>query len=120
MFDPVEEALDEVARLIEMLAEADRAFAVGFRRYVRPRAACCRRLAQCIGVVSLVGKEHRARGQVGDHLRRAFDVALLSCRQFEFQRSALAVDERVDFRCEAAPGATQTAISIPLFAVAPC
>ena len=40
--------------------------------------------------------------------------------QAEPDREALGVDERVDLGGEAAPGATETMISTPLFAVAAC
>jgi hypothetical protein len=67
-----------------------------------------------------VGEQHRALGQIGDHLQRAGDVALLAGREFELQWPAFLVDERTDFGRETAARATQTAISITLFAVAPC
>lgn len=124
MFDLVEEALDEIARLVEMLREANRFFAVGLGRNVRPGASLGDGIAQSVSVVAFVGQKHGVPGQVRNQLLRASDVALLAGGQFELERSALLVDDRVDFCCEAASGATQTSIvaSIfrPLFAVAPC
>jgi hypothetical protein len=78
------------------------------------------RLAQGIGVVAFVGDEHRVFGQIGDHLGRAGDVACLTGGQLELDRPPFLVDERVDFGCEPALGATQTSIWTPLLAVAPC
>lgn len=40
--------------------------------------------------------------------------------QAEPDREALSIDDRVDFGREAASGAAETMISIPLFAVAAC
>lgn len=124
MFDLVEEALDEIARLVEMPREADRVFAVGLGRNVRPGAALGDGVTQGVGVIAFVGQQHGVPGQVGDQFLRASNVAPLPGGQFELERSALLVDDRVDFRREAASGATQTSIvaSIfsPLFAVAPC
>jgi hypothetical protein len=120
LLDFVEEALDEVSRLVKVFREADRVFAVGLGRDVclGPRAVAMSRRA--LASYPLICEEHGPLGQIRDHLRRAFDVASLPRRQFELQRPAFLVDERVDFCREPASGATQTSISIPLFAVAHC
>ena len=47
-------------------------------------------------------------------------IMRLSCRQTEPDREPLRIDDRVDFGRETASGATETMISIPLFAVAAC
>jgi len=124
MLDLVEEALDKVASLIEMLRETDWVFSVAFGRDVRPGAPFGDGVAQGVGVVALVSQQHRVLGQTRDQFRRAFDIALLPGREFELQRTTFSVDERVDFRREAASGVTQTSIIAssfrPLFAVAPC
>ena len=120
MFDLVEEPLHAVARPVEVLAEADWVFAIGFGRNVRPCLAVRGHLAQRVGVVALVGQQQTAFGQIGDHLGRSGDVGVLGRCQFELDGSAFFVDERVDLGREAASGAAQTTISTPLFAVAPC
>ena len=120
MFDLVEEALDEIARLIEIFAEADRVLAIGFGRDVSPCAAFGHRLAQSVGVVAFVGDQHRVFRQIGDQLGRAGDVAGLAGSQFELDRPPVLVDERMDFGGEPASGTTQTSILTPLLAVAPC
>lgn len=51
---------------------------------------------------------------------RDLPVVRLSCCQAEPDRESLRIDDRVDFGGEAASGATETMISIPLFAVAAC
>jgi hypothetical protein len=47
-------------------------------------------------------------------------VMALPCGQAEPDRETLPIDDRVDFGRESASGATETMISIPLFAVAAC
>ena len=47
-------------------------------------------------------------------------VVRLARRQAEPDRKPLPVDDRVDFGRETTPGATETVISPPLFAVAAC
>jgi hypothetical protein len=77
-------------------------------------------LAQCVGVVTLVGQKQSAFGQVGDHLGRADDVGILARSQLELDWPTLLVDDRMDFGREAASGTAQTTLSPPLCAVAPC
>lgn len=57
---------------------------------------------------------------MSDQVFGARDVAGLACRELDEDRTALGIDEGVDFGCEPASGTTQTAIDTPLFAVAPC
>ena len=47
-------------------------------------------------------------------------IMALTCGQAQPDREALPIDNRVDFGRESASGATETMISIPLFAVAAC
>ena len=47
-------------------------------------------------------------------------VMALPCGQAQSDGEALPVDDRVDFGRETTPGATETVISTPLFAVAAC
>ena len=47
-------------------------------------------------------------------------VVALPCGQAQPDRETLPVDDRVDFGRESTSGATETMISIPLFAVATC
>ena len=120
MLDLVEEPLHAVARPVEVLAEANRVFAIGFGRNVRPCVSVRDHLAQRVRVVTLVGQKQSAFGQVGDHLGRAGDVGVMARSQLELDWPTLLVDDRMDFGREAASGAAQTTISTPLFAVAPC
>jgi hypothetical protein len=97
VFKLVEEALDPIALAIGELAGADRVLAVGLGRNVCPCFAFGDGLAKRVGVIAFVGQQNRAFGQVGDHFGRAGDVAILAGRQLELDRSALLVDESVDF-----------------------
>ena len=47
-------------------------------------------------------------------------IMCLTSGQAEPDREPLRIDDRVDFGCEPASGATETMISPPLFAVAAC
>ena len=120
MSDFIEEPLHAVACPVEVLAEADWVFAIGFGWNVRPCLAVRDHLAQSVGVVALVGQQQSAFEQIGDHLGRAGDVGVLARCQLELDGSAFLVDERVDLGREAASRAAQTTILTPLFAVAPC
>ncbi len=120
VFDLIEEPFDEVARFVEEFVEADWAFAIGLGRDVRPCPSFGHRLAQRVRVVPLVGEKHRALWEFGDQLGRVGDVARLTGRQFELDRSPLLVDEGMDFGREASSGTPKTSIAIPLFAAAPC
>ncbi len=61
MLDPVEEAFDEVALLVERLGKAMLFLAVGLVGYVRRRAPCLDPLAQPIGVIGFVAEEDIAK-----------------------------------------------------------
>lgn len=120
LLDAVEEALDGVARLVEVLREADGIAPVGLWRDVGPGLLFAHSLAQGVCVVAFVRQQHGPFGQIGDQPFRAGNITPFDGGWPELDRAALAVDERVDLGCEAASGAAQTAISTPLLAVAPC
>ena len=60
------------------------------------------------------------RSKVIEQFVRNLAIMCLTCRQAEPDREALRIDDRVDFGRESTSGATETMISIPLFAVAAC
>jgi hypothetical protein len=115
-----EEALDLVAFAVERFAEARLPLAVGFGRDIGHRPLRLDQVADGIAVVGLVGKHDGARFEPVEQPERGWCVVRLACGQAEPERKALPVDERVDFGRETAPGATETMISTPLFAVAAC
>lgn len=120
MLDLVEEAFDEVARFVQISAEADWILAVRFGRDVRPCAARADCLPQCVSVVALVSQQQGSGRKFSDHFLCTGHICVLACGQLQPDGSSLSVDQRVDLRRQTASGATQTSILIPLFAVAPC
>jgi hypothetical protein len=115
-----EEALDQIAFAVEHLAEARFPFAIGFGRDVGNRALRLDQVSYAIGVISFVGEDDGSRIETVKQAERCRSVVGLTRRQTEPDREALGVDDRVDLGREPASGATETMISIPLFAVAAC
>lgn len=113
-------ALDQVAFTIKYLAEAGFPFAIGFARDVGNRALRLDQIADAIGVISLVGQNDGARIETIKQAKRGGAVMGLAGGQAEPDREPLGIDDRVDLGREAAPRATETMISIPLFFVADC
>ena len=120
MFELAEEALDQVSLAIERLAEAGFPFAVGFGWNVGHRALRFDQIADAVGVISFVGEHDGARIETVKQAERGGTVMGLAGGQAEPDREALGIDDGVDLGREATPGATETMISIPLFAVAAC
>lgn len=120
MLELAEEAFDQIAFAIEPLAEAGFPFAIGFGRDVRHCALRFDQVADAIGVISLVGKNDGARIKAIQQAESGGCVMRLPRCQAEPDREPLRVDDGVDFGREPASGATETMISIPLFAVAAC
>ena len=58
MLDLIEEPFDEIACSIEMRTEADRIFAIAFRRDIGPGAPLDCEFSDPNGVVATVGKQH--------------------------------------------------------------
>jgi hypothetical protein len=58
MADLVEEPFDQVARAIQVRAEADRVDAIAFRRNVCPRTLPARKLPDPVRVVSAIREYH--------------------------------------------------------------
>ena len=116
----IEEPFDEVARLVEERAEADRVLAVGLWWDVGPCLPLGYGIAQGVGIIALVGEQHRALRQFRDQVHSGSDVTHLFCREHQLDRPAFRVDKSMDFGCQPASRSTETMISIPLFAVAPC
>jgi hypothetical protein len=59
LLDLVEEPLDQVARAVKVRTEADRVFAISFRRNVGPRALLPGKLPDPVGVVCAIREQHR-------------------------------------------------------------
>lgn len=115
-----EEPFDQVALTIEPLAEAGLPLSIGFGRDVGRSALFLDQRADAIGIVGLVGEHDHVRSKVVEQIVRDLAIMCLASSQIEADREALRIDDGMDFGCEPASGATETMISIPLFAVAAC
>jgi len=115
-----EEAFDQIAFAIEPLAEAGFPFAIRFSGDVGHRALHFDQVTDAIRVVSLVGENDGARIEAIQQAEAGRSVMGLPRCQAELDREPLRVDNRLDLGREPASGATETMISIPLFAVGPC
>jgi hypothetical protein len=69
LLDLVEELLDQVARSVEISAEADCLFAISFRRDVCPRALLANERLDPVGVISSICQQHRSRTQSAEENR---------------------------------------------------
>ena len=118
IFEFVEEALDEVALLVEPGAEADRTFAIGLGRDVGPAAALADHRAQPVGVIGLVAEHHLALAHTVEQLGRCLDVVVVAGRDDQLDRQPVAIGQSMDFRSKTAPAASQTSIRVAFFKVA--
>ena len=76
---------------------------------------------QLIAVVGTVGQKSLALDESVEHIAAAASVMGLTFGQFQSNRQALGIDERVDLRCQAAPRATHATTSLVFFwALAAC
>lgn len=115
-----EEALDQVALAVEVLAEAGFTAPVALGRDVGRGALVLDQLTDAIGVVGLIRQHNGSRDEMVEQRVGDLPVMRLPCRQAEPDREPLRVDDDVDLAREPAPGATKTVICTPLFAVAAC
>ena len=84
------------------------------------RALVLDQFADAVGVVGLVRQHDGARAEMVEQRVGDLPVMRLPCCQAEPDREPLRVDDDVDLGREPAPGATETVICTPLFAVAAC
>jgi hypothetical protein len=115
-----EEALDQIALAVKPFAEAGLPFPIGFGRDVRCRTLLRDQCTDTVGIIGLVCRLDGVRAEMVEQLFRALPVVRLPGRQADPDRERLPIDDRMDFGREPASGATETMISIPLFAVAAC
>ncbi|MCW2396651.1 hypothetical protein M2343_003067 [Sphingobium sp. B8D3B] len=120
MFEFGEEALDQIALTIEPLAEARLPLSIGFGRDIGRGALFLDQRADAISIVGFVGEHDRVGLKLVEQIVRDLAIMCLPSGQAEPDREALRINDRVDFGREPASGATETMISIPLFAVAAC
>jgi hypothetical protein len=110
-----EEALDQVTLAVEPLAEAGFPTPIALRRDVRSGALLLDQRAHAVGIIGLVRQHDRARAELIEQRVGDLPIVRLPSGQAEPDREALRIDERMDLGREAASGATETMICIPLF-----
>ena len=120
VFELAEEAFDQITLAIEPLAEAWLPFAIGFGWDVGHCVLGVDQVADAIGIVGFVGQNDGARIEAIEQAICGWRVMCLPSSQAEPDREALGIDDGMDFGRETTSGATETMISIPLFAVAAC
>lgn len=120
MLELAEEALDLVALAVECPAEAGLPFAIGLGGNIGHRALAFDQVADAARVIRLVAKNDGARLKAVEQPECGRGIVRLARCQAEPDRETLPIDDRVDLGRETAPGATETMISTPLFAVAAC
>ena len=88
MLDLVEEPFDWVSRAVKIRAEADRVFAVPFRRNVRSCSLLAGKLPNPVGVIATIREQHRLRKQRAEE-NRALPV-IMWIRELAHQQGAWA------------------------------
>src|SRR5258708_17312062 len=101
LLDLVEEPLDEIARTIQIRAEADRVFAISLRRNVCPCPFLSGKLPDPIRVVPTVREQHRLRKQGAEESRTQPIVMRFAGREREMDRQAIGVHHRVNLARQA-------------------
>ena len=102
VFDPVEEALDAVARPVEHRAEAGFPATMHHWRDVGRGSGGFDLPAQPVGVIGFVGEHDGARAETVEQLISDLSVMRLTGGQAEPDREPLRVDDDVDFGREPA------------------
>ena len=92
-----EEAFDEIAVAIEECTERWLLSAPGDRLDVRPRAARRKALAQSVAVVGAISEQDLTAFERLDQIDGAPPIVRLAFGEFEADRQAIGVHERMDF-----------------------
>ena len=112
----VEEALDEVAFLVEGLIVRPSLLSVRFGRNDQFRSGVSDGLVQVVGVVALIG-DHGFRLEASDQLVAAGGIMALTWSEQQAHRVAKRIRGGMDFGAQAAAGAAQSLSIRPPFAM---
>src|SRR5258708_1689687 len=112
LLDLVEESFDQVACAIKMRAEADRVFAIAFRRNVCPRALLAGKLPDPVRIVSTIREQHRLWKQGAEENRTQPIVMRLTGRESDLDRHAIRVHHRVNLASQAPSRATHILVIV--------
>lgn len=119
MFDPCEEALDQIAILVQMRILESEFLAIGTRRDDRSGTTGLDPLDQGIGVAALVG-EDRIGSDACNPIGGALDIGDLTSTQNQSQRIAQRIHCSVDFGAQSASRAPDRLRAFFLAAPAEC
>jgi len=92
----LKEPFDQVARAIQIRAEADQVFAISFRWNVCPCTLLAGKLPDLVGVVAAIRKKLRLGKQGTEENRTKPIVVRLTSREREMDRQAIGVHDRVN------------------------
>ena len=120
VFQLGEEALDQIALSVEPCAEVGFRPPIGLWRDVGERPFVAEGCPYTVGIIGLVRQHDCSGDDMIEQIISRLPIMALPGGQAQSDREALPVDDRVDFGRKPASGATETMISIPLFAVAAC
>jgi len=115
VLEPVEEPLDTVPELVGEGAERWRVDPAIERPDVGIGALIHDFRPQRITIVAAIGKQHAAFTEQIQHVGSALAVVSLAFRQFDMDREAVRVDERVDFGREPAAGTAHATAAAAFF-----
>ncbi len=121
LFDPVEEALDEVSLPIKPGREDEACLAIGLRRDIGPSFSFGRLCPDGVAVIAFVGQQDVALAEIVRQGIGLGAVGDLPSGQAKLDGTTFGVDERMDLAREPATRTSHASIvSIPLFPVAAC
>src|SRR3972149_3109825 len=119
MLDLVEEPLDQIAVLVNLLVVDDGLRPGAVRRHYGLGPGGSDRVAEAIGVVTLVGEQLLER-QPADEILGLSDVVHMTRGEDEAERVAKRIDPRIDLCAQAAARAPDRLIFAAPFAPAAC
>lgn len=113
VFQPAEHPFDGVSVSVKDWREAVFPFPVGLGRDVRHCATILDLAADGVGVIALVGVENVADGKLFEQCRASGAIGDMPAAEYEGQRAAQSVGQRMDFRRSPTPRATNRLIFLP-------
>jgi hypothetical protein len=118
MFEPVEEALDEIALPIQDLAVAPWHGSASGGRNAGPDAALAQEHTQPVGIIGLVGDEAAVGRQDVDQGGHGREIVRLTWRQSQPDRQSTTIDHGMDLGGQAAARAPDRFLAVFLGAAA--
>ena len=115
MLDPVEEALDAIAILVDARAERGRIGAMVERPDVGQRAGVDDFRPERVAVVAAIGQQDAVATEQPEHAFAGLAVVRLAFRQLEEDRQAVRVDDRVDLGRKPAAGTSHATTTATFF-----